>query len=140
MIIKPYDKDDLNGVIKLWREVFPDNPPHNDPADDIRRKLKIQSELFFVAREGSEIVGTAMGGYDGHRGWIYYVAVSNKYRRRGIGSALMKKIEAELAKIGCHKLNLQVREGNEEVIAFYESLGYTVEPRTSMAKHLKPAP
>jgi ribosomal protein S18 acetylase RimI-like enzyme len=138
MNIREYAETDEGGVAALWREVFPGNPAHNRPEDDIRRKLKIQRELFLVAELDNRIVGTAMGGYDGHRGWVYYVAVANSHRRRGIGAALMRRVEDELRKIGCHKVNLQVREGNEEVVAFYEKLGYHIEPRVSMGKLLEP--
>ena len=77
-----------------------------------------------------------MAGYDGHRGWVYYVAVSPRRRRQGIGSALMKEVEARLAQFGCPKLNLQVRATNQEVVAFYQQLGYEVEQRVSMGKRL----
>jgi ribosomal protein S18 acetylase RimI-like enzyme len=137
MIIREFADFDTTAVAALWREVFPENPAHNRPEDDIKRKLEIQRELFFVAEVDSRIVGTAMGGYDGHRGWVYYVAVAPQYRRRGIGEALMKKAEDGLKAIGCYKINLQVREGNEEVVAFYEKLGYHVEPRVSMGKKLE---
>jgi ribosomal protein S18 acetylase RimI-like enzyme len=137
MVIREFADSDTAAVAALWREVFPDNPAHNRPEDDIKRKLKIQRELFFVAELDSRIVGTTMGGYDGHRGWVYYVAVDPRYRRRGIGEALMRKVEDGLQAIGCRKINLQVREGNEEVVAFYKKLGYHVEPRVSMGKKLE---
>lgn len=137
MEIRPYIDSDEGSVAKLWREVFPDAPSWNRPELDIRRKLSIQRELFFVAIENLEIVGTAMGGYDGHRGWVYYVAVSPRHRRQGIGTALMKRVERDLAELGCPKLNLQIRTDNEEVITFYKKLGYMVEERVSMGKHLE---
>jgi ribosomal protein S18 acetylase RimI-like enzyme len=111
-------------------------PAHNDPAADIESKLKIQPELFYVAVTDGHLVGTAMSGFDGHRGWVYYVAVHPDYRRKGIGSALMKKIETTLIEIGCPKLNLQIRADNAQVKSFYKSLGYTVEERISMGKRL----
>jgi len=137
MEIRPYNETDQKDVAKLWREVFPDSPAWNDPVTDIRRKLKIQRELFFAAIIDSVIVGTAMAGYDGHRGWVYYVAVSPRLRRQGIGAALMKRVENDLKQIGCPKLNLQVRAENDEVVAFYKKLGYKVEPRVSMGKLLE---
>lgn len=124
-------------VIALWREVFPDAPPWNDPEADICRKLRVQRELFFVAVLGSDLVGTAMAGYDGHRGWIYYVAVSQKYRKRGIGKALMYALEEKLVKMDCPKINLQVRGSNTQAVLFYERLGYEVEDRVSMGKPLQ---
>ena len=104
--------------------------------DDIRRKLAVQRELFLVAETASELVGTAMGGYDGHRGWVYYVAVHPKHRRRGIARNLMTELEDSLRVLGCAKLNLQVLASNETACAFYRKLGYQVEERVSMGKRL----
>jgi ribosomal protein S18 acetylase RimI-like enzyme len=140
LIIRPYEDTDQDGVIALWREAFPDAPGHNDPATDIARKLDVQRELFFVAVVEEKVIGTAMAGYDGHRGWVYYVAVSDDHRRKGVGTALMRRVEEALPMIGCRKLNLQVRAENEAVIDFYRSLGYEVEPRVSMSKRLDPPP
>jgi ribosomal protein S18 acetylase RimI-like enzyme len=134
MEIRPYNETDEKEVAKLWREVFPGSPAWNKPESDIKRKLKIQRELFFVAIIDKAIIGTAMAGYDGHRGWVYYVAVKPEYRRQGIGEALMKRVEQGLKQIGCPKLNLQVRADNDAVVAFYEKLGYKIEPRVSMGK------
>ena len=134
--IRPYSESDETAVAKLWREVFPGSSKWNHPETDIQRKLAVQRELFLIAVLDSEIVGTAMGGYDGHRGWVYYVAVRSKHRRQGIGSALMAGVEERLVRLGCPKLNLQVRASNHEVVSFYEQLGYKVEERTSMGKHL----
>lgn len=136
MKIRPYVERDRVGVTTLWRRVFPDTPPWNHPESDIRRKLAVQRELFYVATVDSRIVGTAMAGFDGHRGWVYYVAVDPQSRRRGIGSALMAQVERGLRQVGCSKLNLQVRMSNKKTVAFYRSLGYVVEERISMAKHL----
>jgi ribosomal protein S18 acetylase RimI-like enzyme len=137
MMIRCYAESDEAPVADLWREVFPGSPSWNHPETDIQRKLSVQRELFLVATVDSEIVGTAMAGYDGHRGWVYYVAVSPRHRRQGVGTALMKGVEQKLASVGCPKLNLQVRASNEEVVAFYEKLGYEVEDRVSMGKRLE---
>lgn len=134
--IRKYETRDEAQIIALWRAVFPDSPAHNDPKTDIKRKLTTQGDLFLVATLDSTIVGSAMAGYDGHRGWVYYVAVSPAHRRQGIGSALMHAVERGLVQIGCPKLNLQVRASNPEVVAFYKRLGYEVEQRISMGKHL----
>ncbi len=134
--IRPYIETDEANVAALWREVFPSAPAWNHPETDIRRKLTVQRELFLIATIDSQVVGTAMGGYDGHRGWVYYVAVSPRHRRQGIGTALMKAIEEKLTKMGSPKLNLQVRAEDREVVAFYESLGYRIEQRVSMGKLL----
>jgi ribosomal protein S18 acetylase RimI-like enzyme len=121
-------------VAALWREVFDDAPAHNVPEEDIARKLAVQPELFLVAEEGGDIVGTALAGYDGHRGWVHLVAVKPTHRRRGVGAALMARVEEGLRAMGCPKLNLQVRGSNREAVAFYERLGYAVEERVSMGK------
>jgi len=134
--IRPYLEKDQRGVATLWREVFPDNSPWNVPEEDIARKLNLQREHFLVAETEGQIVGTAMAGFDGHRGWIYYVAVREKYRKKGIGKALMERVEKDLIKIGCTKLNLQVRSSNKEVVEFYIKLGYDIEDRVSMGKLL----
>lgn len=136
MEIRPYLESDETAVVELWREVFPDSPAWNRPETDIQRKLSVQRELFLVATVGTQLVGSAMAGYDGHRGWVYYVAVSPRYRRQGIGTALMRSVEERLARLGCPKLNLQVRASNQEVVAFYKRLDYEVEERISMSKHL----
>jgi len=134
--IRSYLESDEAAVVALWREVFPDAPAWNQPEADIRRKLVVQRELFLVAVLDSEVVGTAMAGYDGHRGWVYYVVVSPGHRRQGIGTALMRGVERRLARLGCPKINLQVRAANDEVVAFYRKLGYRVEERTSMGKRI----
>lgn len=135
--IRPYSESDEAAVAALWREVFPNAPAWNHPETTIQRKLAVQRELFLVATTDSRIVGTAMGGYDGHRGWVHYVAVSTRHRRHGVGAALMKAVEERLAKMGCPKLNLQIRAEDREVVAFYEALGYRIEERVSMGKLLQ---
>ena len=137
ILIRPYEETDEAAVVDLWQEVFPDAPAWNDPLNDIRRKLTVQPELFFIAVKDRQLVGTAMAGYDGHRGWIYYVVVSPNHRRLGIGSALMGHAEEALREKGCPKLNLQVRASNHGVVKFYQQLGYEIEERVSMAKRLE---
>ena len=136
LLIRPYREEDESDVAALWREVFPDNSPWNIPENDIKRKLNVQRELFFVAESDGMIIGTAMAGFDGHRGWVYYVAVKEDHRKQGIGKALMERVEKELRNIGCTKLNLQVRSSNTGVVDFYKNLGYIVEDRVSMGKLL----
>jgi ribosomal protein S18 acetylase RimI-like enzyme len=132
--IRPYREADEAAVAALWREVFSDAPDWNAPERDIWRKLSVQRELFLVAEAEGAIVGTAMAGYDGHRGWVYYVAVAPRRRRRGLGAALMAAVEDGLRAMGCIKLNLQVRAANIGAVAFYRKLGYRVEERVSMGK------
>src|SRR5262245_13722827 len=129
-------ESDESAVIELWRAVSPITAPHHDPATSIRKKLAVDPELFFVADLDGNVVGTVMGGYDGHRGWIYSVAVNSKHRRQGIGTALMRRVEAALVERGCPKINLQVLISNPGAVGFYETLGYCVEERISMGKTL----
>jgi ribosomal protein S18 acetylase RimI-like enzyme len=136
MEIRPFIESDTDNVAALWRTVFPDSSTWNVPEEDIERKLAIQRESFYVAIVDGELVGTAMGGYDGHRGWLYYVAIHPAYRRRGIGTALVRRVESGLAEMNCPKVNLQVRATNTAVVDFYRTLGYAVEERVSMGRRL----
>lgn len=135
--IRPFVESDEAAVAALWQRVFPGSPAWNLPEADIRRKLAVQRELFLVALSENDLVGTAMGGYDGHRGWIYYLGVHPAHRGAGIGTRLVHAIEDGLARLGCPKLNLQVRADNARVVAFYKKLGYQVEERISMGKRLQ---
>lgn len=128
---------DFDHVAALWREVFAYDSPHNAPELVITKKLEQRDGLFFVARLGQSVVGTVMAGYDGHRGWIYSLAVLPDQRGNGIGSRLLRHAEARLAELGCIKVNLQIVEGDEAVVAFYERHGYQIEPRISMGKRLR---
>ena len=112
--------------------------PWNDPRKDIARKRRVQPELFLVAVAdgGATVVGTVMAGYDGHRGWINYLATDPAWRRQGIGRALMHEAEAGLARLGCPKINLQVRHDNRDAIAFYQRLGFGEDAVVSMGKRL----
>jgi ribosomal protein S18 acetylase RimI-like enzyme len=135
--ISPYsDRDHRAGVVALWEAVFGHEVAHNKPALVIEKKVAFGDELFFVALLGDLVIGTAMAGYDGHRGWIYSVAVSPAHRRRGVGAQLVRFAERALASKGCVKVNLQIREGNESVAAFYGALGFSVEKRVSMGKRI----
>ena len=138
MTIRPFHDADEPQVIALWRRVLPDPAPHNDPAASIRRKRAVGRELFLVAEDAGSgtVSGTVMGGYDGHRGWVYSVAVDPAYRRRGVGSAMVRRLEALLKELDCPKVNLQVRASNAGTVAFYEKLGYGVEGHVSLGKRL----
>ncbi|WP_129793316.1 GNAT family acetyltransferase [Sphingosinicella sp. CPCC 101087] len=132
--VEAYRPEMETQVDALWREAFPDDPPRNRAAVAIPAKLAFQPDLLLVATEDGAVVGTVMAGYDGHRGWLYAVAVRRSHRRRGIGRTLIGEAEERLAKIGCTKINLQVRATNEAVVGFYRDLGYAVEERISMGK------
>lgn len=133
--IRVFRASDEPQVIQLWQAcglVVPRNVPHLD----IARKLAFQPDLFFVAERDDEIIGTAMAGYEGHRGWVNYLAVAPPFQRDGLGRQLMEFVEERLAALGCAKLNLQVRSSNPGVIAFYERLGYRVDEVVSLGKRL----
>jgi len=123
-------------VIELWKSVLGYDAPHNAPELSIDRKLAVQDGLFFVAQEDGHVVGTVLAGYDGHRGWLYSVAVHPKFRKQRLGAGLIGRAEQALIDRGCVKINLQIVGGNASVTAFYESLGYAVEPRVSMGKKI----
>ncbi len=134
MEIRSYREADEPEVAALWKAVFGYGEPRHHPRESIRRKLAFQRDLFFVAVEADAVVGTVMGGYDGHRGWVYSLAVDPAHRRRGIATALMRHVEAALATLDAPKINLQIFSHNHGVVAFYESIGYRVEERISMGK------
>jgi ribosomal protein S18 acetylase RimI-like enzyme len=130
------DRAHREQVIALWQTVFGDESAHNAPALVIDKKLAAHDGLFFVALLDGRVIGTVMAGYDGHRGWLYSVAVHPDHRQQGIGSQLVARAERALAERGCLKINLQILADNAAVAAFYASLGYAVEPRVSMGKRV----
>jgi ribosomal protein S18 acetylase RimI-like enzyme len=136
MTIREFMDADEERVVALWNRCGLLRP-WNDPRKDIARKKRVQRELFLVAEEGGEIVGAVMGGYDGHRGWVYYLGVDESGRRAGLGRRLMDEVEARLRKLGCPKLNLQVRNDNAVALGFYERLGFLRDETVSLGKRLE---
>ncbi len=134
--IRAFADEDEAAVVDLWRRVGITRP-WNDPLKDVARKRRVQPELFLVATEDDVVVGTAMAGYDGHRGWVNYLAVEPSRQRQGIGRALMAAAEAALAALGCPKLAVQVRADNPEALAFYEHLGFARDAVVSLGKRLE---
>jgi len=132
---RPFVLGDTDAVVALLREVLPDDQPHNDPKAVLVLKTRTDN-LSFVSIIDGTVCGFVMAGFDGHRGWLYQLAVDPDKRRSGIATGLVKYATERLRKLGCEKLNLQVREGNAPAESFYESLGFTKEPRTSMGKLL----
>jgi ribosomal protein S18 acetylase RimI-like enzyme len=132
MKIRSYKDSDKNLVISLWKKVFNPQKPHNDPKITINMKIKQNDGLFFVVEENNQIIGTIIAGFDGHRGWLYSLALHPQHRRKGIGSKLVKKSIKELKKLGCLKVNLQINSDNDEVVEFYKKNGFLVEDRISM--------
>jgi ribosomal protein S18 acetylase RimI-like enzyme len=134
--VRSFRGPDEADVIALWKEAFPDERTWNEPAAYIARKLAVQPELFLVGQLEGRVVATVIGGFDGVRGWVYHLAVAIAHRRRGYGAAMMREIETRLGALGCPKVNLQIVADNAAVVAFYERVGYSVEPRVSMGKRL----
>lgn len=135
MQIRPFEATDTEDVVALWEECGLVRS-WNDPRKDIERKLKVQPELFLVASDAGRVVASVMAGYDGHRGWVYYLAVSPSHRKLSLGRQLMHAVEHLLADMGCPKLNLMVRTSNAEVLEFYRSLDYQQDDVATLSKRL----
>jgi ribosomal protein S18 acetylase RimI-like enzyme len=134
-LLRPYRMSDRDAVVVLWRDCGLLRP-WNDPDRDIERKLGQDPDGFLVLDVRGQVVGSVMAGYDGHRGWVNYLAVDPARREEGLGSMLMAAAERRLEMLGCPKVNLQVRAGNQQIIDFYRRLGYTVDEVVSMGKRL----
>ena len=130
------NKEHRGQVIDIWTSVFGYTDQRNNPSLIIDKKLEVNDKLFFVAIENSKIVGTIMAGYDGHRGWIYSMAVIPEKRKENIGTQLLLHAENELKKLGCVKINLQINKYNKMVKEFYLKNGYEIEDRISMGKEI----
>ena len=137
MHIRPYQASDEAAVVALW-QACELTRPWNDPHKDIARKLQVHPELFLVGEVQGHLMASAMFGYEGHRGWVNYLAVSPGHQKQGHAKALMQQGEALLLARGCPKINLQVRASNAAVLAFYQSLGYQDDQVVSMGKRLIP--
>jgi len=131
IVMRKYRQADKQSLIALWQECFPDPAPHNEPSLILDSKLKID-RLLFIAEKNGQVIASCMAGYDGHRGWLYTVAVAPEIRRKGLASKLVKHVIHELHELGCIKINLQIGVDNEQLSAFYQSLGFSVERRISM--------
>ena len=134
--IRPFRPEDAGAVLELWsacRLIV----PHNDPRRDIARKLQVNPEWFLVGELGGKIIATCMAGYEGHRGWINYLAVAPEHQRRGYARRIMEEAERLLLQAGCPKINLQVRASNTMVVQFYKNLGFKIDEVVSMGKRLE---
>ncbi len=134
--IRCYEPPDEIAVIDLWQRSDLLRP-QNDPRKDIARKLSVQPELFLVALINGVVVGSVMIGYEGHRGWVNYLAVSPTHQRQGIGRRLMTEAEQRLKALGCPKINLQVRTTNQRIVAFYRAIGFGIDDVVSLGKRLE---
>ena len=137
LAIRTFEESDTETVIALWKKCGLVKP-WNDPHKDIQRKLTVQRELFLVGEQDESIIAAVMGGYDGHRGWIYYLAVDPDCQRGGYGRFIMDAVAEKILAMGCPKINLQIRSSNLGVIKFYEQIGYTQDDVVSYGKRLIP--
>ena len=137
MQVRPYEPSDELAVVALWQECDLTRP-WNDPRKDIARKLKVQPELFLVGVVNGQVVASVMAGYEGHRGWVNYLAVSQAHRGNGYGKKLMQRVEQLFLEAGCPKINLLVRATNSSIIGFYRSIGYAQDEAISLGKRLIP--
>mgnify|MGYP002030186690 FL=1 len=127
---------DKNEVVILW-EKCKLTVPWNDPYKDIARKMETLPELFLVGIIDESLISSIMGGYDGHRGWINYLAVHPKHQKNGFGKKMLENLEYQLKLLGCPKVNLQIRSGNNSIVSFYEKVGYINDKVISMGKRLE---
>jgi ribosomal protein S18 acetylase RimI-like enzyme len=133
--VRPFGPGDAAAVIDLWEQCGLTRP-WNDPAKDIARKVAHDDDLFLVAVAADELIGSVMAGYDGHRGWINYLAVAPVHHGRGVGTLMMADAELRLLNLGCPKVNLQIRNDNGAAEAFYNAIGYSNDEVTSFGKRL----
>ena len=136
LLIRPFQTEEEDAVVALW-EMCELTVPWNNPHKDIARKLQVQPELFLVGILDSNLIATVMGGYDGHRGCVNFLAVHPDFRENGYGQKIMNSVETEIRKMGCPKINLQIRTGNDRVTSFYQKLGFTNDDVVSMGKRLE---
>ena len=136
LIIRKFQEGDEQELVSLWK-VCKLIVPWNDPYKDIVRKLRVQSELFLIGFLEDKLIASVMAGYDGHRGWVNYLAVHPDFQMRGFGKKLMDNVEKGMREFGCPKINLQIREGNNKVISFYQKLGFVQERVICMGKKLE---
>jgi len=137
MHVRAFEDGDADAVITLWNKCGLLRP-WNDPQLDILRKQSVGADLFLVGQQDDKIIGAVMGGYDGHRGWMNYLAVDPEYRKSGCGREIISFLERKLKALGCPKVNLQVRTDNSAVMEFYSRLGYSIDEVSSMGKRLIP--
>jgi ribosomal protein S18 acetylase RimI-like enzyme len=136
LLIRPFKEGDEEALVSLWN-MCKLTVPWNNPYKDIARKLKVQAELFLVGYLEDKLIASVMAGYDGHRGYINYFAVHPNFQARGYGKQLMDNIENGLRELGCPKINLQIREGNDKVFSYYQKLGFVEEKRINMGKRIE---
>ena len=136
LLIMPFKEGDEEALVSLWN-MCKLTVPWNNPYKDIARKLKVQSDLFLMGYLEDKLIASIIAGYDGHRGWIYYFAVHPDFQSRCYGKQLINNVENKLRELGCPKINLQIREGNDKVFSQYQKLGFVDEKLINMSKRLE---
>jgi len=136
LLIRPFQTEDEDALVALWK-MCELTVPWNNPHKDIARKLQVQPELFLVGILDNSLIATVMGGYEGHRGWINYLAVHQDFQGKGYGQEIMNSVETALREMGCPKINLQIRREDDKVASFYQKLGFTNDDVVSMGKRLE---
>jgi ribosomal protein S18 acetylase RimI-like enzyme len=140
VLIRKVQPGDAEAIVALWQQVFPEygdtTRPQRDPRANIERKLAFGDGLFWLAQQGDAVIGTAMAGYDGHRGWLYSLGVHPAHRRGGVARALVSHAEAALREMGCPKVNLQVLDTRADAQAFWRALGYLPDAVVSLGRRL----
>ena len=136
MQIRPFQPEDEEAVISLWRRCDLLRP-WNDPRKDIQRKMSVRPDLFLVGLLDGQVVACVMAGYEGHRGWLNYLAVAPEHQRHGLARAIVAEAERLLREAGCPKINLQIRTSNHGVLQFYQRLGYSIDEVVSLGKRLE---
>jgi ribosomal protein S18 acetylase RimI-like enzyme len=134
-VTTPATPSDAPAVIALWQACGLTRP-WNDPQADFTLALETPTSTILLAREGDVISGSVMVGFDGHRGWVYYLAVAPERQRAGLGRMLMEAAEAWLHERGAPKIQLMVREDNADAEGFYAALGYEAQPVSTLGKRL----
>ncbi len=133
LIIRDFQDTDRADLIALWERCGLTRP-WNDPDLDINQAITTQSSTILVGIVESELLASVMAGSDGHRGWVYYVAVDPDHRRKNWGRDLMRAAEQWLKDRGCRKMQLMIRDGNEEADRFYQALGYEPQAVKTVGK------
>jgi ribosomal protein S18 acetylase RimI-like enzyme len=136
ILIRPFQTEDEDALVALWK-MCELTVSWNNPRKDISRKLQVQPELFLLGFLDSRLIASVMGGYEGHRGWINYLAVHPDFQEKGYGQEIMNSVETRLREMGCPKINLQIRRGNDRIASFYQKLGFTYDHVVSMGKRLE---
>ncbi|MGH3258385.1 MAG: GNAT family acetyltransferase [Streptosporangiaceae bacterium] len=136
LVLRQYQPGDREALVSLWF-LCELTRPWNDPYRDIDRKLTRDAPNLVVLEVDGELVGSVMVGYEGHRGWVNYLAVHPDHQRQGLGRVLMNEAERRLRELGCAKVNLQIRTSNQTAVEFYRHIGYTVDDVVGMGRRLE---